>query len=255
MTNPSSYNQRGVSSSKEDVHNALKGVDKGLFPKAFCRIIPDFTGGDEDYCSIMHADGAGTKSSLAYIYWKETGNLSVWKGIAQDAIVMNTDDLLCAGATDNFLISSTIDRAPGLSRRFRTACDGLGKRRHRSARGVPPQDANRSRRRTSVASRERLAARSAAEFLVCLCFAQTPALVLPVDRSRDALARCAVVAEPSWRDCLRGFRRCLAGRAAALGRRAAPPARCAILFSLRTGRALARPLQGDRSTLYGWIPW
>ncbi len=110
MTNPSSYNQRGVSSSKEDVHNALKGVDKGLFPKAFCRIIPDFTGGDEDYCSIMHADGAGTKSSLAYIYWKETGNLSVWKGIAQDAIVMNTDDLLCAGATDNFLISSTIGR-------------------------------------------------------------------------------------------------------------------------------------------------
>ncbi len=104
------YNQRGVSASKEDVHNAIKNIDKGLFPKAFCKIIPDVLGGDPDYCNIMHADGAGTKSSLAYIYWKETGDLSVWKGIAQDALIMNIDDLLCIGATDNILLSSTIGR-------------------------------------------------------------------------------------------------------------------------------------------------
>lgn len=104
------YTQRGVSASKEDVHNAIKNVDKGLFPKAFCKIIPDFLGNDEEYCIIMHADGAGTKSSLAYVYWKETGDISVWKGIAQDAIVMNTDDLLCVGATDNIVLSSTIGR-------------------------------------------------------------------------------------------------------------------------------------------------
>lgn len=104
------YNLRGVSASKEDVHNAIKNVDKGLFPKAFCKIIPDILGGDEEYCNIMHADGAGTKSSLAYIYWKETGDLSVWKGIAQDALIMNIDDLLCVGATDNILVSSTIGR-------------------------------------------------------------------------------------------------------------------------------------------------
>jgi phosphoribosylformylglycinamidine cyclo-ligase len=104
------YNQRGVSASKEDVHNAIKNLDKGLFPKAFCKISPDFLGGDPDYCNIMHADGAGTKSSLAYMYWKETGDLSVWKGIAQDAVVMNTDDLLCVGAVDNMLLSSTIGR-------------------------------------------------------------------------------------------------------------------------------------------------
>ena len=101
---------RGVSAAKEDVHNAIKNIDKGLFPKAFCKIIPDILGGDPDYCNIMHADGAGTKSSLAYMYWKETGDLNVWKGIAQDAIVMNTDDLLCVGATDNILVSSTIGR-------------------------------------------------------------------------------------------------------------------------------------------------
>lgn len=104
------YNQRGVSASKEDVHNAIKNIDKGLFPKAFCKIIPDILGGDPDYCNIMHADGAGTKSSLAYMYWKETGDLSVWKGIAQDALIMNIDDLLCVGATDNILVSSTIGR-------------------------------------------------------------------------------------------------------------------------------------------------
>lgn len=104
------YNQRGVSASKEDVHNAIKNIDKGLFPKAFCKIVPDYLGGDSSYCNIMHADGAGTKSSLAYIYWKETGDVSVWKGIAQDAIIMNVDDLLCVGAVDNVLLSSTIGR-------------------------------------------------------------------------------------------------------------------------------------------------
>lgn len=106
----SRYNLRGVSSSKEDVHNAIKNIDKGLYPKAFCKIIPDILRGEPDYCNIMHADGAGTKSSLAYIYWKETGDMSVWKGIAQDAIVMNLDDLLCVGAVDNILLSSTIGR-------------------------------------------------------------------------------------------------------------------------------------------------
>lgn len=101
---------RGVSAMKEDVHNAIKNIDKGLFPQAFCKIIPDILGGDPAYCNIMHADGAGTKSSLAYLYWKETGDLSVWKGIAQDALIMNTDDLLCVGAVDNILVSSTIGR-------------------------------------------------------------------------------------------------------------------------------------------------
>ena len=101
---------RGVSAMKEDVHNAIKHIDKGLYPQAFCKILPDILGGDPDYCNIMHADGAGTKSSLAYVYWKETGDLSVWKGIAQDALIMNTDDLLCVGATDNILVSSTIGR-------------------------------------------------------------------------------------------------------------------------------------------------
>lgn len=104
------YMMRGVSAVKEDVHNAIKNIDKGIFPQAFCKIIPDILGGDPDYCNIMHADGAGTKSSLAYMYWKETGDLSVWKGIAQDALVMNTDDLLCVGAVDNILVSSTIGR-------------------------------------------------------------------------------------------------------------------------------------------------
>ncbi len=104
------YNLRGVSASKEDVHNAIKNIDKGLYPKAFCKIIPDYLAGDEAYCNIMHADGAGTKSSLAYAYWRETGDLSVWKGIAQDALIMNIDDLLCVGATDNILLSSTIGR-------------------------------------------------------------------------------------------------------------------------------------------------
>jgi len=104
------YNQRGVSAGKEDVHNAIKNIDKGLFPKAFCKIIPDILGGDENWCNIMHADGAGTKSSLAYVYWKETGDASVWRGIAQDAIIMNIDDLLCVGAIDNILLSSTIGR-------------------------------------------------------------------------------------------------------------------------------------------------
>ena len=104
------YNLRGVSASKEDVHNAIKNIDKGLYPKAFCKIIPDILGGDDTYCNIMHADGAGTKSSLAWLYWKETGDMSVWKGIAIDAVVMNLDDLLCVGAVDNILLSSTIGR-------------------------------------------------------------------------------------------------------------------------------------------------
>lgn len=108
------YDQRGVSASKEDVHNAIKNIDKGLFPKAFCKIIPDIIGRDEAYCNIMHADGAGTKSSLAYLYWRETGDLSVWKGIAQDALVMNIDDLLCVGATQDILVSSTIGRNKNL---------------------------------------------------------------------------------------------------------------------------------------------
>ena len=108
------YDMRGVSASKEDVHNAIKKIDKGIFPKPFCKIIPDILGGDPDYCNIMHADGAGTKSSLAYLYWKETGDLSVWKGVAQDAVVMNIDDLLCVGATDNILLSSTIGRNKNL---------------------------------------------------------------------------------------------------------------------------------------------
>ncbi|MDO4511124.1 MAG: AIR synthase-related protein [Bacteroidales bacterium] len=108
------YDLRGVSASKDDVHNAIKKIDKGVFPLAFCKIIPDVLGGDPDYCNIMHADGAGTKSSLAYIYWKETGDLSVWKGVAQDAVVMNIDDLLCVGATDNILLSSTIGRNKNL---------------------------------------------------------------------------------------------------------------------------------------------
>lgn len=108
------YNQRGVSAGKEDVHNAIKNIDKGIFPQAFCKIIPDILGNDSDYCNIMHADGAGTKSSLAYIYWKETGDISVWKGIAQDAIIMNLDDLLCVGATDHILLSSTIGRNKNL---------------------------------------------------------------------------------------------------------------------------------------------
>lgn len=108
------YNQRGVSAGKEDVHNAIKNIDKGIFPKAFCKVIPDILAGDKDWCNIMHADGAGTKSSLAYIYWKETGDLSVWRGIAQDAIIMNLDDLLCVGATDNILLSSTIGRNKNL---------------------------------------------------------------------------------------------------------------------------------------------
>lgn len=114
MSSDSRYNLRGVSASKEDVHNAIKNIDKGVFPKAFCKIVPDILGGDEDYCNIMHADGAGTKSSLAYLYWKETGDLSVWKGIAQDAIIMNVDDLLCVGATENILVSSTIGRNKNL---------------------------------------------------------------------------------------------------------------------------------------------
>ena len=110
MDNKQRYMMRGVSAAKEDVHNAIKNIDKGIFPQAFCKIIPDILGGDPDYCNIMHADGAGTKSSLAYMYWKETGDLSVWKGIAQDALIMNTDDLLCVGAVDNILVSSTIGR-------------------------------------------------------------------------------------------------------------------------------------------------
>ncbi len=110
MDSSNRYMLRGVSAAKEDVHNAIKNIDKGIFPQAFCKIIPDILGGDPEYCNIMHADGAGTKSSLAYMYWKETGNLDIWKGIAQDAIVMNTDDLLCVGAVDNILVSSTIGR-------------------------------------------------------------------------------------------------------------------------------------------------
>jgi phosphoribosylformylglycinamidine cyclo-ligase len=108
------YQKRGVSAGKEDVHTAIKNIDKGIFPKAFCKIVPDFLGNDDEYCVVMHADGAGTKSSLAYVYWKETGDLSVWKGIAQDAIVMNTDDLLCVGAVNNILMSSTIGRNKNL---------------------------------------------------------------------------------------------------------------------------------------------
>lgn len=108
------YMQRGVSASKEDVHNAIKNLDKGVFPNAFCKVVPDLIAGDPDYCNVMHADGAGTKSSLAYLYWKETGDLNVWKGIAQDAIIMNTDDLLCIGATQNILMSSTIGRNKNL---------------------------------------------------------------------------------------------------------------------------------------------
>lgn len=116
MSGPSSkrYAQRGVSASKEDVHAAIKNIDKGLFPKAFCKIVPDHLTGSEDHCLVMHADGAGTKSSLAYLYWRETGDLSVWKGIAQDALVMNLDDLLCVGATDNIMLSSTIGRNKNL---------------------------------------------------------------------------------------------------------------------------------------------
>ncbi len=108
------YNQRGVSADKEDVHYAIKNTDKGLFPKAFCKIVPDYLSNDEDYCLIMHADGAGTKSALAYMYWKETGDISVWKGIAQDALIMNIDDLICVGATDNIMLSSTIGRNKNL---------------------------------------------------------------------------------------------------------------------------------------------
>ena len=114
MSTESKYSKRGVSSQKEDVHSAIRNIDKGLYPKAFCKIVPDILGGDPDYCNIMHADGAGTKSSLAYVYWKETGDLSVWKGIAQDAIVMNLDDLLCVGAYNNILLSSTIGRNKNL---------------------------------------------------------------------------------------------------------------------------------------------
>ena len=110
MDSSNRYMMRGVSAAKEDVHNAIKNIDKGIFPQAFCKIIPDILGGDPEYCNIMHADGAGTKSSLAYAYWKETGDLDVWKGIAQDALIMNTDDLLCVGAVDNILVSSTIGR-------------------------------------------------------------------------------------------------------------------------------------------------
>ena len=114
MDSNNRYNLRGVSASKEDVHNAIKNIDKGLFPKAFCKVVPDYLTGDAEFCNIMHADGAGTKSALAYLYWKETGDLSVWKGIAQDAIVMNLDDLLCVGAIDNILLSSTIGRNKNL---------------------------------------------------------------------------------------------------------------------------------------------
>ena len=113
-SNSKRYDQRGVSASKEDVHNAIKNIDKGLFPKAFCKIVPDYLTNDEEYCLVMHADGAGTKSSLAYMYWKETGDISVWKGIAQDALIMNVDDLICVGATDNIMLSSTIGRNKNL---------------------------------------------------------------------------------------------------------------------------------------------
>jgi phosphoribosylformylglycinamidine cyclo-ligase len=114
MTSSQRYDQRGVSASKDDVHNAIKNIDKGLYPQAFCKIVPDILTGDEQYCNIMHADGAGTKSSLAYTYWRETGDISVWRGIAQDAIIMNLDDLLCVGAIDNILLSSTIGRNKNL---------------------------------------------------------------------------------------------------------------------------------------------
>jgi phosphoribosylformylglycinamidine cyclo-ligase len=114
MISPQRYDQRGVSASKDDVHNAIKNIDKGIFPKAFCKIVPDILTNDPAYCNIMHADGAGTKSSLAYTYWKETGDISVWRGIAQDAIIMNLDDLLCVGAVDNILLSSTIGRNKNL---------------------------------------------------------------------------------------------------------------------------------------------
>lgn len=114
MTQEQRYSKRGVSAAKEDVHNAIKNLDKGLFAKAFCKILPDILNNDDNYCNIMHADGAGTKSSLAYMYWRETGDLSVWKGIAQDAVIMNTDDLLCVGATNNILLSSTIGRNKNL---------------------------------------------------------------------------------------------------------------------------------------------
>src|SRR3954466_7309204 len=110
MTSSQRYDKRGVSASKDDVHNAIKNIDKGIFPKAFCKIVPDILSGDPRYCNIMHADGAGTKSSLAYTYWKETGDLSVWRGIAQDAIIMNLDDLICTGIYDRMLYSSSIDR-------------------------------------------------------------------------------------------------------------------------------------------------
>ena len=113
-TNSDRYTGRGVSAQKEDVHNAIKNIDKGLFPKAFCKIVPDYLTGDQEYCLVMHADGAGTKSALAYMYWKETGDLNVWKGIAQDALIMNIDDLLCVGATENIILSSTIGRNKGL---------------------------------------------------------------------------------------------------------------------------------------------
>ena len=108
------YDQRGVSATKDDVHKAIKNIDKGLYPKAFCKIVPDYLAQDPDYCTVMHADGAGTKSALAYMYWKETGDLSVWKGIAQDALIMNIDDLLCVGAVENILVSSTIGRNKSL---------------------------------------------------------------------------------------------------------------------------------------------
>src|SRR6267154_5285356 len=114
MISSQRYDQRGVSASKDDVHNAIKNIDKGIFPKAFCKIVPDILVGDPLWCNIMHADGAGTKSSLAYSYWKETGDISVWRGIAQDAIIMNLDDLLCVGAIDNILLSSTIGRNKNL---------------------------------------------------------------------------------------------------------------------------------------------
>ena len=110
MKDDSRYAQRGVSSGKEEVHKAIKNIDKGLFPKAFCKIVPDYLSNSDDHCIVMHADGAGTKSSLAYAYWKETGDLSVWKGIAQDALIINIDDLLCVGAVENILVSSTIGR-------------------------------------------------------------------------------------------------------------------------------------------------
>ena len=114
MTTKSRYDLRGVSADKTDVHNAIKNVDKGLFPKAFCKIVPDYLTGSEKHCIVMHADGAGTKSSLAYAYWKETGDISVWKGIAQDALIMNIDDLICVGATEKIMLSSTIGRNKNL---------------------------------------------------------------------------------------------------------------------------------------------